>query len=235
MHYRYSVAAIAALLLVAGQASAQSVTYNFEDGTDQGWGHKFSDDASEAFPIDNVAGSNRMRVLRNGDFQEAERNTGNAADPLFQALTAASANEAGYVISYDYYVDTSTFGAGAGGFLQVGTYVNTGSGYYAQNFGTPKEFELNGAQLASGQVFSGTVTQTFAQKGFNLPDAQNFFRLGLIINGDGANQVVHFDNISVRPVPEPASLALFGLALPALMMRRRRRARRPAAPRSPGV
>ena len=97
MHYRYSVAAIAALLLVAGQASAQSVTYNFEDGTDQGWGHKFSDDASEAFPIDNVAGSNRMRVLRNGDFQEAERNTGNAADPLFQALTAASANEAGYV------------------------------------------------------------------------------------------------------------------------------------------
>ena len=224
MRKLFRVAAIAALLLGAGRASAQSVVYDFQDGTDQGWGHKFSDDASETFPIVNVGGSNRMQVLRNGDFQEADRSTGNAADPMYQALLAASANEAGYVISYDYLIDTSNFGTGAGSFLQVGTYVNTGSGYYAQNFGTPKELELNGGQLASGQVFSGTVTQTLAAKGMNIPAAETFFRLGLILNGDGANQAVYFDNITVRPVPEPASLACLVLALPALAMRRRRRA-----------
>ena len=218
------VAAAAALLLGAGYASAQSVLYDFESGTDQGWGHKFDSDASESFPIVNAGGSNRMLVARNGDFQEAERNTGDATDPLFQAMNAASANEAGYVISYDYRIDTSTFAGGAGTFLQLGTYVNTGSGYYAQNFGTPKEFELGSADLASGQVFSGTVTQTFAAKGFDLPAGQTFFRLGLIINGDGANQAVSFDNISVRPVPEPAALAGLALGLHLLALRRGRRA-----------
>jgi hypothetical protein len=214
----FRLAAIAALVLGASRASAQSVTYNFEDGTDQGFGHKFSNDASESFPIENVGGSNRMKVVRTpNDFQEAERNTGTASDPLYQAMSAASANEAGYLISYDYWIDTAAMGAGAGTFLQVGTYVNTGSGYYAQNFGTPKELELNADQLASGQVFSGTVSQTFAAKGFDIPAGETFFRLGLIINGDGANQAVYFDNITVQPVPEPgAALVCLGAALGAL-------------------
>jgi hypothetical protein len=216
------VATFASLLLGAHLASAQSATFTFEDGTDQGWGDGFGNDASKTFPIDNIAGSNRMRVVRDGGFQEAGRETGNPADPMYQAMLAASAAEGAYQISYDYHIDTSTWGAGAGTFLQLGTFVNTGSGYYAQNFGTPKEFELGQAQLASGQVFSGTVTQTFTEKGFDLPLAQNFFRLGLIINGDGTSQVVHFDNVTVSPVPEPGSLALLSLALPCLARRRRR-------------
>jgi hypothetical protein len=223
MHPLFRVAAVAALALgAATYASAQSVTFDFEDGTDQGFGHKFADDASETFPIDNIGGSNRMRVLRNGDFQEAEHATGNPASPFFQAMLAASVDETLYEISYDYYIDTSNWGADAGTFLQLGTYVNTGTGYYAQDFpGTGKDLELDSTQLASGQVFQGTVNETFAQKGFNLPTGETFFRFGVIMNGDGAAQTVHFDNISIRPIPEPGALALLGLALPALALRRR--------------
>ena len=164
-----------------------------------------------------------MRVLRNGDFQEAERQGSNPSDPFFQAMLAASGNEAGYAVSYDWYVDTSTWGANAGSFLQLGTYVNTGSGYYAQDFpNTGKDVELNGTQLTSGQVFQGNVTETFAQKGFDMPAGETFFRFGLIINGDGSAQTVHYDNIRIFPVPEPTTFALFGLALPGLALRRRR-------------
>jgi hypothetical protein len=219
------VAAIAALALgtAALNAPAQSVTFNFEDGTDQGFGHKFADDASETFPIDNIGGSNRMRVLRNGDFQEAEHATSNPASPFYQAMLAASVDETLYEISYDWYIDTSNYGSAAGTFMQLGTYVNSGSGYYAQDFpGTNKDVELDSTQLTSGQVFSGTVNETFAAKGFNLPTGETFFRFGFIINGDGAAQTVHYDNVIIRPVPEPAALALFGLGLPVLALRRRR-------------
>lgn len=193
-------------------AHAQSVLYDFETGTDQGFGHKFGDDASETFPIVNIGGSQRMQVLRNGDFQEADISTGNTSLPFYQAMLAASGNEAGYQISYDWYVDTSTFGAGAGNYLQLATYVNTGTGYYAQNFGAVKEVEINGTQLASGGIFSGTVTQTFVAKGFDLPAGETFFRFGLIINGDGAAQTVYYDNISIGPVPNHTSLLWNGPA-----------------------
>jgi len=77
--------------------------------------------------------------------------------------------------------------------------------------------ELNGDQLASGAVFSGTISETFTEKGFDLPTGQTFFRLGLIINGDGAAATVYFDNISIQPVPEP-SPALMIIAIPALFL-----------------
>jgi hypothetical protein len=117
-----------------------------------------------------------------------------------------------------------TPGSNWGSFLQLGTYVNTGSGYYAQDFpGAGKDVEINGTQLASGQVFSGTVTETFAAKGFNIPAGESFFRFGFISNGDGTLAVVHYDNVTISPVvPEPATLAVLGLGLPALAMRRRR-------------
>src|SRR5688500_3841336 len=109
--------------------------------------------------------------------------------------------------------------------IQIITVVNTDSWNYAQDYpGAVKDVEINGTQLSICQVFSGTVTETFTAKGYDMPAADTFFRLGFIINGDGSAQAVYFDNVIVRPVPEPAALGLFALALPALAARRRRRA-----------
>jgi hypothetical protein len=218
-----ALAAVAALFFGAIESRAQSVTYNFEDGTDQGFGAGFGNDASAVFPIVNIGGSMRMEVMDTAAFQQAGRETGNPADPQYQAMLAASADETLATISYDWYVDTSLSPGNYGSFLQLGTYVNTGSGYYAQNFpNAGKEVELNGTQLASGQVFSGTVSQTFAAKGFNIPLGETFFRLGLISNGDGTQTKIYFDNITISAVPEPTSAALFALSLPAMWFTRRR-------------
>jgi hypothetical protein len=211
--------------VVTSQVHGQSVTFDFQDGTDQGFGLKFNNDASASFPIVNIGGSLRMGLLRTGAFQEADNGSG--SNPLLAAMNAATFNPAGFKLSYDWYVDTSLSPGNYGNFLQVGSYINSGSGAYVQNFGAIKEVELNGTQLASGSVFSGTVTETFAAAygnplaaGFQ---AQTFMRLGLIMNGDGSAATVYFDNISITPVPEPASLSLFGLAVPALWMMRRRK------------
>lgn len=216
------IAAIAALVLGSTKlAHAQSKTFTFDDGTDDGWQTGFGT-TDNNWTVANVGGSNRMFIPLGG-FQVAGYSTGNTSDPFFQAMQAAAQNPAGYNVSYDYYIDTSTF-TGPPTFLQIGTFVNTGSGYYVQDFpGSNKEVELSGAQLASGQVFTGHVSVNFAAVGFNIPTTppETFYRLGLIENGDGSNVGVWFDNISVSPAPEPASLALFGLAAP-MMLRRRR-------------
>lgn len=213
---------IAAVALAVGalQAHGQSVLLDFQDGTDQGFGTGFGNDASANFSIVNIGGSLRMFVPRTGAFQEAGVGHGNDGSAFYNAMSAAAGNEAGYTISYDWYVDTSAFGTGAGTFYQIGSYVNSGSGYYAQDFGAVKEVELNGTQLASGQVFSGHVSFTMSSVGYDMPAADTFFRLGFIENGNGAAQGVHLDNISVAPVPEPSTLALAGLGV-LLMLRRR--------------
>ena len=214
----WALAAVAVVLLGVSRASAQSAIFTFEGGNDQGWGAGFGNDASRVLPIDFIGGSNRMRVLRTGSFQETGRETSNPGEDVYQALLAASANEAAYHFDYDWYVDTSA--GGFGNFLQIGTYINTGNGYYAQS---GNEVELNGEQLASGQVFSGTVSRTFASRGYDMPAAQTFFRPGLILNGDGTAANVHFDNIRFYAVPEPASLALLAITAPALLLAIRRR------------
>ena len=66
----FVLAATVALFFGAVQTRAQSVLYNFEGGTDQGFGLKFSNDASASFPIVNIGGSNRMEVMRTGAFKK---------------------------------------------------------------------------------------------------------------------------------------------------------------------
>jgi hypothetical protein len=220
--------ATAVALLGAIQSYGQSVYFDFEDATDQGFGHKFANDASENFPVVNIGGSFRLGMLRDGDFQEGDR-ASQGADAFLAAMNAATANPGGYLITYDWYVDTSLSPGNYGTFLQIGTYINSGAGAYAQDFpGVGKDVELNGTQLASGSVFSGTVSETLTAKyGALDPNflAQGFMRLGFIINGNGTAATVYFDNVSVTPVPEPSTFALLGLASSALWMIRRRNAR----------
>lgn len=217
-----SLIAIAALLFCSVQASAQTAVFDFEDGTDQGFGTGFGNDGSASFPIVNIGGSLRMEVTDNASFQQAGRETSNPADPWYVALQAAAANETLATFSYDWYIDTSLAPGTNGTFLQLGSYINSGSGYYAQNFpGAGKEVELDGTQLASGQVFSGTVSFTFASVGYDIPAADTFFRPGVISNGDGTGVKIYYDNIRISVVPEPVSLALLALSVPALLVRRR--------------
>jgi hypothetical protein len=229
MRRSIALAALAALALGGAQASAQSATSTFESATDEGWGTGFGNDASASFAIVNHGppgnGTNYMRVPLGG-FQVAGHEA-SGADPFLAAMQAAADNEAGYALSYDYYIDTSLItGADPNtSFLQLGTYVNAGNGFYAQHFpGAGKEVELSGTQLASGQIFTGHVDVPMTVFG-DMPSAQTFWRPGLIANGGGgamSGVVIDFDNVSVHPIPEPASIALLGLAVPALATRRRR-------------
>jgi hypothetical protein len=205
------LATLAALVVGATQAQSQSVLYNFADGTADGWANAgFS--STPAATVVNASGTNYIQVPLGG-FQVANVSHGADGSAFYLAMQAAAANPSGYDLSYNYYINTAGFTGAT--FLQVGTFVNTGSGYYAQDFTSPYELQLNGTQLASGQVFQGTVTVNMAAAGFAMPAADTFFRLGFIENGSGTGVAVDFTDISISPVPEPGSFALLGLALPA--------------------
>jgi PEP-CTERM motif len=247
MRFRFSsLAALGAALLFASQALAQTATFDFESpvaypganplqAPDQGWGSGFDGDQNgggRTLPIvvdgSPGNGTNYARVTRTGPgsgFQQTAYQTGNPSDPFYIVMAAGVGDAANTFLDYDWYVDTSLIQAGAGTFFQGGSYVNTGSGYFAQHFpGSGKEIELNGTQLASGQVFSGHVHISFQAAGFAIPTGETFYRLGLIENGDGSAQYADYDNITItHAVPEPSTFVLGGLAGLGLMVYRRRK------------
>lgn len=110
--------------------------------------------------------------------------------------------------------------------MQVGTFLNGGPAFsYVQDF---PEIDLGQADLDSGSIFTGNLTDTvFNRYGDTTVDFVNgvFDRFGIILNGDGADARVYFDNITIAPisqVPEPTTAGLVGLGLCGLILRRRR-------------
>jgi hypothetical protein len=206
--------AIALLGLGAIQAQGQSVDFNFSDGTSDGWVNSAFNSGQPA-TIQNIGGINYI-YLTPGNFLSGGVPSGSpGVFPTFYAtMAAASANPAGYDISYDYYINTADFNSSES-FLQLGTFVISDNGYYAGDYGTPNEIQLSGTQLASGQIFQGQVTINMGAVGFDIPPANTFFELGLIVNSNGTDGGVDFTNISVYPVPEPAAFGLYGLGLAA--------------------
>jgi hypothetical protein len=217
-------AAVALLGLGAIQAQGQSVLYNFSDNTSDGWANA-GFGGSPLATVSNIGGLNYI-FLPLGGFQVGNVGSGYAGNlPSFATtMAAAFLNPAGYNLSYDYNINTAAFTGAT--FLQIGTFINSGSGYYQQDFGAVKEVELSGPQLASGGVFTGHVSINMSVFPTDAVAAtETSYRLGFIENGNGTGTGVHFSNISVAPVPEPSTLALAGLgAVGGLLALRRRKA-----------
>ncbi|HXR48311.1 MAG TPA: hypothetical protein VN784_12815 [Candidatus Limnocylindrales bacterium] len=214
-----------ALTLGTIQASGQSVTFNFSDLTPDGWVNS-GFGSSPAASVANIGGTEYIGILMGG-YQSGSVNSstvsGAPAASFTAAMAAAFANPAGYELTYNWYFDPNN-AISPGTYLQLGSYANAGSGFYGQT-GTPSAYEpqLNGTQLASGSVFSGSVTVPFTAYGTDPNGPETYARLGFLINGDGTGVIVNYTDISISSVPEPVTLALGGMGLLGGLLALRRR------------
>lgn len=217
--------AVALLGLGAIRAQAQSVTFTFADNTSDGW-TTGGFGAGTPLTVTPISGNNYI-FAPTGGFQVANvASFGYTGVPagFSAAMQAAFINPAGYTLSYNWAVNTANITGAT--FLQLGFFLNGGSGYYQQDYSTPNEVSINGTQLASGQLITGTVSVNLATA-FPTFDAnagtETFWRLGIIANGDGTGNGGYFNNISISPVPEPTTLALSGLGGISMLFLRRRK------------
>src|SRR5262245_61162499 len=96
--------ALLSACLITNSASGQTITFDFQDGSDQGFGTGFGNDASKSFPIVNIGGSLRMELTLGG-FQVAGRE--GTSDPFLAIMNGAAAKPRISTISYEWYIDTS--------------------------------------------------------------------------------------------------------------------------------
>ena len=99
-------------------------------------------------------------------------------------------------------------------------YINDSLGTYGQIF---PQLDIDGGTLASGQILTGTVSGSFADFSPTYVAGQTDYEFGLILNGDGANQTVFYDNItfSITTAPEPGFAGILAIAGLGLLRRKR--------------
>ncbi len=228
MKTRYVLlAALTLVMQFAAVGHAQTISWDFQDGTDQGWSGPFSDadgDVSHVLTDVNGDGNLWLSFTNTGSFSDNAGFT-QSNDPTSSfnaAFYAAVNNPTDYLVQYDYTIDTS---AGTDGtFFQLTNFFQSGSPGFSFVRPSPNVVELGGADLAAADVFTGTASFVIPA-GLTGSDEQ-FARFGFSTNGDASDVAIFVDNISISPVsaiPEPSALGFVSLGILGFASSRRRR------------
>ena len=216
------VAVFVLAIQCATVSHAQGIVFDFQDGTDQGWAGAFDNSDVTAHPIVDVNGDGNLwlEITNTGTFTQNAGFTQNN-DPSLNFNTsffAAVNNPTGYVVEYDYIIDTS---AGTDGtFFQLSnSFQGGGPGFPIVS---PTTVNLSGTDLAAADVFTGSVSIAIPP-GIAGTD-ETFSRFIFRTNGNASDVTVFLDNISIVPVavPEPGSAAMIAMGILGFASIRRR-------------
>ena len=221
-------------------AQAQPLSYTFSSGTPAGftgWNYVASNP-------DFSGGALQANYTAPGWNQNAQIDFGNAASQ--NANTSANVdinnmlNTYGFVnVSFDltiedlnapysFNIDSGTWAAfqlDGNSLSGGGSYVVAGPGQFASNPASPLYNAPGAVWVPSGDATLETYAMSYTgtQLGWSA-DPGNWFQLIFISNSSGADAFAFYiDNLTITPVPEPASFALAGLGAAALLIFRRRK------------